>query len=99
VSIYHKSHIVTSEDGLSSRQVAGVDTGTILDGEITVSEHEESPIELADEPEGEKPLKAHTVPELVDIAKGLGASEDSVKHLKKPELLEAIERLTHASDD
>jgi hypothetical protein len=51
------------------------------------------------EHEGEKPLKSHTVPELVEIAKAAGASEDSVKHLKKPQLLEAIERLTHDSDD
>jgi hypothetical protein len=75
-------------------------TGTILDGDITIGDGraEESPVELADEPEGEKPLKAHTVDELRDVAKGLGVASDIADHLKKAELLEAIERLTHTSD-
>lgn len=60
----------------------------------------EPDVELVDEPaEGEKPLKSYTNAELVEVAKANGASEDSVKNLTKPQLLEAIERLTHTSGD
>lgn len=58
-------------------------------------------VELADEPASDepKPLDKHTVPELLEIAKANGASEDSLKNLSKPKLLEAVERLTHVSED
>lgn len=63
----------------------------------------DAPVELVAEPaeevERERELKDHTVPELIEIAKKAGASEDSVKNLKKAALIEAVGRLTHVTDD
>lgn len=58
-------------------------------------------VELVDEPTSDesKPLDKRTVPELLEIAKANGASEDSLKNLLKPQLLEAVERLTHVTED
>lgn len=72
----------------------------VAKGRIELVNASEQP-ELVDEPkaDGEKQLGDHTVPELIEIAKAHGASEDSVKHLKKPQLLEAVQRLTHVTDD
>lgn len=100
VSIYLNSQIVPSEDGLSSKQVrvrvdAEVDaaTGTVVVGDV----------HLVDEPEGddgaEKPLKSQTVAELAQKAKDLGVKPDVADHLKKAELIDVIERMTHTNDD
>ena len=53
------------------------------------------PIELDED----KQLKDHTVPELVEIAKKHGVPANVVGGLKKHELVEAISRLTHTSED
>lgn len=53
------------------------------------------PVELDED----KQLKDHTVPELVEIAKKHGVPSNVVSALKKHELVEAISRLTHTSED
>jgi hypothetical protein len=97
---------VTTADGRARSYRAGIvvdldDADDLLaQGRIEPVEATEPAVELADEPaDGEKSLASHTIPELVEIAKANGASEDSVKHLSKPKLIEAVERLTHVVDD
>lgn len=96
---------VTTADGGARSYRAGVvvdldDADDLLaQGRIQPVAEPAPGTELVDEPaEGEKPLKSYTNAELVEVAKANGASEDSVKNLTKPQLLEAIERLTHVSD-
>lgn len=88
MSIYLKSSIEPSEDGLSSKQVR------------IPAAAEPVEVELAEEPaDGEKPLKAHKVDELRKMAKELGVKADVADGLHKDELIDVIERMTHSSDD
>lgn len=94
MSIYLHSEITPSEDGQSSRHVRA----DRIHADIGDGKAEE--VALVDDPaDGEKPLKSFTVPELAQKAKDLGVKPEIADHLKKPELIDVIERMTHTNDD
>jgi hypothetical protein len=65
-------------------------TGTVLDGDVAL---------VDDESTVGTPSESSTNADLVDYLVANGVKRSTVEHLKKADLLEAIDRLTHTDDD
>lgn len=65
-------------------------TGTFVDGEVNLVE--EIPADFT-------PDESSTNAQLVDFLVKHGVKRATVEHLKKADLIDAIERLTHTDDD
>lgn len=70
--------------------ITDLPTGTVVDGEVNLVE---------EVPADGKPSESATNAELVDFLVKHGVKRATVEHLKKADLQDAIDRLTHTDDD